>query len=253
MLTCGIASRSHASDSISPAFQRTEKISMPRVFGSPAVSVNIRYRKKSAAFASARVLPFPANRDGSDRVTGAGALTGTGVNGATLAAMARRVSSGMESTSHSRPPPRPARGRDCQPSRLARLSTPCCVMPSRGTSSCVVYASFIPFMPSPLKIRPGLVPCRGNVPRRLARYPPLCRFCRPYMEELGTAYTVAVAGWNKKTVYGCLRDTRPVVESQSFWYGQFAKPLTPAPCGNQKDWKYERTAGLAVTVSCERC
>lgn len=35
LLTCGIASRSHASDSISPAFQRTEKISIPRVFGSP--------------------------------------------------------------------------------------------------------------------------------------------------------------------------------------------------------------------------
>lgn len=64
------------------------------------------------------------------------------------------------------------------------------------------YASFIPFMPSPLKIRPGLVPCRGNVPRRLARYPPLCRFRRPCMEELGTAYTVAVAGWNKKCLRG---------------------------------------------------
>ena len=85
---------------------------MPRVFGSPAVLVNIRYRKKSAAFASARVLPFPANRDGSDRVTGTGALTGTGVNGATFAAMERRVDSGMEATSHSRPPPRPMRGRD---------------------------------------------------------------------------------------------------------------------------------------------
>ena len=40
---------------------------------------------------------------------------------------------------------------------------------------------------------------------------------------------------------------------QSFWYGQFAKPLTPHHAGTRRTGKYERTAGLAVTVSCERC
>lgn len=68
---------------------------------------------------------------------------------------------------YSKPPPRPERGRDCQPSRLARRSTvEASRTPKTIFSFCVVYASLIPFISSPHKMCPGL--CRaGEHPARV--------------------------------------------------------------------------------------
>ena len=87
---------------------------------------------------------------------------------ATALAIWMRVASGMEASNHSFPPPRPERGRDCQPSRIARLSTDCLVIPSRAAASCVLYASFMAMPTTPSKKWPGL--CRSGLASRVEEH-----------------------------------------------------------------------------------